>query len=51
MIDDKCSKCNRLLTAASKRHQCSRCKAWFCPSCMDRYCLFCKGEVQRVQTS
>lgn len=46
MPEPACAKCNKVLARVSKSYQCSKCGAFFCPSCMDRFCLFCKGSVQ-----
>ena len=43
-----CAKCNRLMGGIKKWYQCTKCKVWFCPSCMDRFCLFCKGAVREI---
>ncbi|MFA6004240.1 MAG: hypothetical protein WC881_09245 [Elusimicrobiota bacterium] len=48
MILEICSKCRKKLDFGLKRYQCAACGAWFCPSCMDRHCFFCKGEVKDV---
>lgn len=42
----KCDKCSKSLSLVSKWYRCKICTSWFCPSCMDRYCRFCKGEVE-----
>ena len=44
-MQEACAKCRKNMVFANRWFQCSKCKVWFCPSCMDRYCLFCRGEV------
>jgi len=48
MVAEKCTKCHKLMALCTKWFQCEKCQAWFCPSCMDRFCLFCKGAVQEA---
>ncbi|MBI5622295.1 MAG: hypothetical protein HY924_00805 [Elusimicrobia bacterium] len=45
MAETTCHKCRKSLKGAVKFYRCSSCKAYFCPSCMDRSCLFCKGSL------
>lgn len=49
MAGERCNKCQKLLALVSKWYKCSKCGAWFCPSCMDRFCLFCKGAVEQTE--
>lgn len=51
MVKDACGKCNKPMARVSKWFQCSGCQALFCPSCMDRFCLFCKGPVKEAARS
>jgi len=45
MPNEVCQKCRKAMALVRKWFQCKKCSAWFCPSCMDRFCLFCRGEV------
>lgn len=45
MEEEICAKCRRHGAQVKKWYQCSSCGAWFCPSCMDRRCLFCRAAV------
>ncbi|MBI3552930.1 MAG: hypothetical protein HY077_10480 [Elusimicrobia bacterium] len=45
---DACGKCNKLMALIPKWFRCTKCESWFCPSCMDRFCLFCKAPVVPV---
>ncbi len=51
MGSEVCAKCNKQMARVPRWFQCGKCKAWFCPSCMDRFCLFCKGAVQQTTPS
>ncbi|MBI5208512.1 MAG: hypothetical protein HY927_00900 [Elusimicrobia bacterium] len=46
MKDISCHKCHKPLRGAKKFYRCSGCQAYFCPSCMDRFCLFCKATLK-----
>lgn len=48
MSAESCAKCNKAMARVTRWFQCAGCRAWFCPSCMDRFCLFCKGAVRDV---
>ena len=48
MPGEACAKCNRSMATANRKFKCSKCAAQFCPSCMDRFCLFCKGAVKQA---
>ncbi len=48
---EACAKCNKDMARVAKKFRCSKCQSWFCPSCMDRFCLFCKGPVQPAAAS
>ena len=48
MANETCDKCRKPMARQKRWFRCSKCKAWFCPSCMDRFCLFCKAKVDQV---
>ncbi|MFA6093222.1 MAG: hypothetical protein WCU88_11070 [Elusimicrobiota bacterium] len=48
MADNSCAKCRKNLASTRKSFRCTRCKAYFCPSCMDRFCLFCRAPVEKT---
>jgi hypothetical protein len=48
MADSFCAKCNKSMAVVPRWFKCSKCESWFCPSCMDRSCLFCRAAVQEV---
>jgi len=49
MSRENCDKCRKPLALVSKWYRCEKCQAWFCPSCMDRFCMFCRGAVKQVE--
>ncbi|MFH1726030.1 MAG: hypothetical protein ABII00_15590 [Elusimicrobiota bacterium] len=49
MAREICEKCRKPMAANKRWFQCSKCHAWFCPSCMDRFCLFCRAPVNQIQ--
>ena len=51
MALEKCAKCSRLMVTAKRWFRCTKCKAWFCLSCMDRFCYYCRGAVQETTTN
>lgn len=51
MAVDACAKCNKPMERVPKWFKCAKCAAWFCPSCMDRFCFFCKGAVKETPKS
>jgi hypothetical protein len=46
MAGECCAKCRKKLAWLKRWFQCSKCGAWFCVSCTDRFCMFCKGAVE-----
>ena len=48
MSDPACEKCRKSMSKANRWFQCTKCRAFFCPSCMDRFCLLCRGKVDQV---
>jgi len=46
MAGEICAKCRKPMAQIKKCFKCGSCGAWFCPSCMDRFCMFCKGAVK-----
>ena len=36
------------MATIKKWFQCSDCRSFFCPSCMDRFCLFCRKPVREI---
>ncbi|MBI5243676.1 MAG: hypothetical protein HY922_08350 [Elusimicrobia bacterium] len=46
MANEACAKCCKKMASVKRWFQCTKCGAWFCPSCMDRFCLFCRGPVE-----
>ena len=48
MTHESCQKCRKSMAKANRWFQCTQCSAFFCPSCMDRFCLLCKGKVDQV---
>lgn len=50
MAGELCDKCRKPMARANRWFKCSgaKCGAWFCPSCMDRRCLFCREAVDQV---
>lgn len=51
MAYEKCSKCSCMMELKPKWFQCTGCKALFCPSCMDRFCLWCKKPTKDITAS
>lgn len=46
-----CAKCNKAMAQFKKWFRCSGCEVWYCPSCMDRYCMLCKAATQQVEAA
>jgi len=36
------------MALVKKWFQCTNCQSIFCPSCMDRFCLFCRAAVKPI---
>jgi hypothetical protein len=49
MAGEMCTKCRKQMVLVKRWFQCSGCRAYFCPSCMDRYCMYCRAEVKQVK--
>jgi hypothetical protein len=48
MSEAICAKCNKAMARVPRWFKCEKCGSWFCPSCMDRFCLFDKGAVKET---
>ncbi|MFH2202870.1 MAG: hypothetical protein ABIJ96_07135 [Elusimicrobiota bacterium] len=48
---EPCGKCHKIMAHFKKWFRCDKCGVWYCPSCMDRYCMLCKGPTKQVALS